>query len=101
MKNFVQDGKAITLTAGDTVASGDYVVVGALRGVAVGDAEIDQPLTILTSGVFTIPSDNGVIEGDAVEWDGSQVVTQSGGEKVGVAVSDAAGTGVVNVKISC
>ena len=34
MKNFVQDGKNISFTAGADIASGDPVVIGQLPGVA-------------------------------------------------------------------
>ena len=38
MKNFVQPGSTITLTAPYAVASGDGLLVGAIFGVAAGDA---------------------------------------------------------------
>ena len=54
MKNFVQPGDVITVTAPATVASGDIVVVGKLAGVAATDAASGDPVEIKTSGVFDV-----------------------------------------------
>ena len=36
MKNYIQDGDTITVAAPAAVASGDFVQVGRVRGIAVG-----------------------------------------------------------------
>jgi predicted RecA/RadA family phage recombinase len=99
-KNFIQDGKAITVAAPGATASGDFVVVGELRGVAVADAESGESVTVLTSGVFDLPAGAGVSVGEAVEWNGTQCVDLSAGDKIGVAVTSTSG-GVAAVKIDC
>lgn len=55
MKNYIQDGDTITVTAPATVASGDFVQVGRIRGVAVAAAASGSPVELKTTGVFSIP----------------------------------------------
>ncbi len=55
MKNYVQDGKVLTVTAPSAVASGDFVQVGRIRGVAVTSAASGELVELDTEGVFTIP----------------------------------------------
>ncbi len=55
MKNFVQNGDTITVTAPAAVASGDFVQVGRIRGVAVASAASGDPVELQTVGVFDIP----------------------------------------------
>ena len=43
MKNYVQPGNTITLTAPYDVASGDGLLVGSVFGVAAGDAREGSP----------------------------------------------------------
>jgi predicted RecA/RadA family phage recombinase len=55
MKNYIQDGDTITVTAPATVASGDFVQVGRVRGIAVTDAASGAQVELKTTGVFDIP----------------------------------------------
>lgn len=90
MKNFVQPGDMVTVTAPYTLTSGAGCLVGLLFGVAAGayasgatDAEIK------TTGVFDIAAlstDVGAV-GAAAYWDNTNkriTVTSSGNTKVGV-----------------
>ena len=52
MKNFVYSGNVITLTAPYAVASGDGLRVGAIFGVAAGDAESGAMVETALAGVF-------------------------------------------------
>ena len=95
MKNYVQEGKTITVTAPAAVASGQFVTVGAIRGVAAFDAAQGEPVEVATEGVFTLPkvaADNiGV--GDLLYWTGTACTKTAGtGSKplVGVATKAAA-----------
>ena len=54
MKNFVQPGNTITLTAPYAVASGDGLLVGAIFGVAAGSAASGDPVEAALIGVFDI-----------------------------------------------
>ena len=54
MKNFIQPGKAVTVTAPRDLSSGELVVVGLLAGVAQHDALSGAPVEIVTEGVFDL-----------------------------------------------
>ena len=54
MKNFVQPGNTITLTAPYAVASGDGLLVGSIFGIAAGAAAIGEPVETALVGVFDI-----------------------------------------------
>lgn len=54
MKNFIQTGDIVTVTAPADVASGDIVAVGGLVGIAVTSALSGKPVNVKTSGVFEL-----------------------------------------------
>jgi predicted RecA/RadA family phage recombinase len=55
MKNYVQPGNTITLTAPYAVTSGDGLLVGSIFGIASGDAALNDPVeTTNSSGVFDL-----------------------------------------------
>jgi len=54
MKNFVQTGDIVTVTAPANVSAGDIVEVGKLVGIACTDALSGAAVEIKTSGVFTV-----------------------------------------------
>ena len=105
MKNYVQEGKTITVTAPAAVTSGQYVVVGAIRGVAAFDAAQGEPVELATEGVFTLPkvaADN-IAAGDLLYWNGTACTKTAGSGSrplVGVAIKPAGnGVATVNVKL--
>jgi predicted RecA/RadA family phage recombinase len=55
MKNYIQTGDTLTVTAPAAVASGDFVQVGRIRGVAVTSAASGAQVELKTTGVFEIP----------------------------------------------
>jgi predicted RecA/RadA family phage recombinase len=55
MKNYIQEGRVLTVTAPAAVASGDFVQVGRIRGVAVTSAASGALVELDTEGVFDIP----------------------------------------------
>jgi predicted RecA/RadA family phage recombinase len=55
MKNYIQDGRILAVTAPAAVASGDFVQVGRIRGVAVTSAASGAQVELATEGVFEIP----------------------------------------------
>jgi len=96
MKNFVQPGDVITVTAPAAVVSGEGVSIGALFGVAAFDAAQDEDVEIALRGVFDMDKPDGetIDVGDLVYWDsGEKKVTGVEGENrlVGIAVAAAAG----------
>jgi predicted RecA/RadA family phage recombinase len=90
MRNFIQPGNTLTLTAPEEIVSGDVVIVGSIIGVANGDAENGAPVDLDTVGVFRLPKTSAlaIAAGDVVYWNaGSKLVTKttSGNTKLGVA----------------
>ncbi|MFD1703357.1 DUF2190 family protein [Methylopila henanensis] len=106
MRNHVQKGENITIPSPAVVASGDVVVVGALYGVAAGDAETGADLDLVTVGVHTLPkvSALAINIGDKVYWDSTTKLankTASGNTYIGVAVtSENNPSGAVNVRLN-
>lgn len=95
MKNFVQAGMRIAITAAADITSGDGVLTGALFGVAFGDAASGEVVTIERVGVFELPKlgTDVIAVGDKVYWDDTEkhlTVTATGNTLVGCAVQAAA-----------
>lgn len=91
MKNYIQAGENITVTAEAAAISGDGVKVGTLFGIASSDAEIGDPLVLVTEGVFEMPkvATDDIAVGAAVYWrssDGLVTTTATSNTKVGVAI---------------
>lgn len=73
MKNYVQDGKTVTITAmPEAVDSGEFIKVGALYGVAPAAYDNGAEGVLVRSGVFELPKATGAwSQGDALYWDAS------------------------------
>ncbi len=105
MRNYVQPGVSITVTAAAAASSGDGVKVGNLFGIASGDAGIGEKLVITTQGVFDMPkvSANTFDVGALVYWDDTAKVvtsTAGGNTRVGLAVTAAVNPSAsVNVRL--
>jgi predicted RecA/RadA family phage recombinase len=54
MKNYVQPGATLTLTAPYAVTSGDGLLVGSIFGVAAGDAASGATVEAALTGVFDL-----------------------------------------------
>lgn len=100
MKNFVQSGDVITVAAPADVASGQFVAIGSLFGVAQASAMAGDDVALATEGVFELTVLNAAaMTVGAVVYvapDGFlDAASNDGGEpavsypRVGVAVSDA------------
>lgn len=71
MKNFIQPGQTVAVIAPYNVSSGQGVQVGALFGVAAGDALQGTPVEICRTGVYglgAVQADTGAA-GDKAYWD--------------------------------
>jgi predicted RecA/RadA family phage recombinase len=95
MRNYVQPGNTVTLTAPTGgVASGDGVLVGTLFGVAAYDAAAGGEVEVELVGVFELAKASGAIsEGQKTYWDATNKVvttTATGNTLVGAAVRAAA-----------
>lgn len=105
MKNHVQDGDVLPLTAPYDVASGAGLLVGALFGVAMTAAASGASVQARTRGVYTLPktSAQAWTVGAKVYWDDTNKVatsTASGNTLIGCAVAAAANpsaTGIVRL----
>ena len=71
MKNFIQPGNTITLTAPAAVTSGSGVLVGAIFGIAAQDAASGEALEAVTTGVFDLNKvgSQAWAVGDKIYWD--------------------------------
>lgn len=54
MKNYIQEGDTLTITAPAIVKSGEFVQVGRIRGVAVTDAASGAQVEVRTTGVYEL-----------------------------------------------
>lgn len=77
MKNYVQEGDHIEITAGAAYSAGDLIEVGNLHGVATTDIANGSTGIIALEGVFTLPKQTGAA-GDAVAGAGSPVYFKTG-----------------------
>lgn len=104
MKNFIQRGDVITVTAPTGgVVSGQGVLVGNLFGVAAITAAEDESVEIATVGVYELPklASAVIAAGARVAWDttAKQVVLPGTGMvPIGIATL-AAGNGVATVRV--
>jgi predicted RecA/RadA family phage recombinase len=71
MKNFVQEGDALTVVAPYAVSSGDGVQVGAIFGVAFGNAALGGAVELSREGVFvlTAAAADTATQGAHAYWD--------------------------------
>lgn len=98
MKNYIQPGNTITLTAPYDVASGNGLLVGAIFGVATGAALNGAPIEAALVGVFDLTkvASQAWVVGDKICWDNTAkeaTKTTTGNTLIGVAI-EAVGSGV-------
>jgi len=96
MRNYVQPGKTITLTAPYAVASGDGLLVGAIFGVAAGIAALGEPVETALVGVFDLKKvgSQAWAVGDKIYWDNTAkeaTKTTTGNTLIGVATEAVGG----------
>ena len=101
MKNYIQPGDVVTLTAPYAVASGAGLLVGSIFGVAVTAAASAASVEAALTGVFDLAKTSGAAwtVGARIYWDDTtkSCTTTAGttNKLVGVAVADAASGDVV------
>lgn len=108
MKNFVQKGDNITITAAANLTSGTPLIIGHMLAVPEADIASGAIGSVLIEGVVSLPklSTAVIAVGDLVDWAASagQVVVAgtAAGDLVGCGIAvSAAGNGslTVNVKL--
>jgi predicted RecA/RadA family phage recombinase len=96
MKNYVQPGTTLTLTAPYAVTSGDGLLVGSIFGVAAGDATSGAPVEAALTGVFDLTKigSQAWTVGAKVYWDDTNkrcTTVATDNTLIGVAVEAVAG----------
>lgn len=106
MKNYVQPGNMVTVTAPAAVSSGEGVVVGSMFGIAATSADSGEPVSLALEGVFDLPKDSidTFAAGALVSWDAAGKKCEapgSGRYPIGHATQAAgSGAGTVRVRLS-
>jgi len=92
MKNYVQPGRTMTVTAPNAVVSGQGVEIngtGYLFGVAVNNQNSGDNMEIVVEGIFDLAKDTSTFNnGDYVYWNNTAfqcTSTATGNKKIGVA----------------
>jgi predicted RecA/RadA family phage recombinase len=106
MRNTVQPGVNLTLTAPYALTSGQGFQVGVIFAVASTDAASGAEVVGVTEDVFTLTKAAGIAftQGAAAYWDNAArnvTTTASGNKLIGAATQAAAGgDATVNVKLT-
>lgn len=95
MKNYIQDGETVDMTATADVTSGQGVKKGVLFGVAVASVKSGETMSLKTTGCVSLPKVNAQAwaEGAAVYWDngnGRCTTASAGNLLIGCALAAAA-----------
>lgn len=103
MRNFVQPGHAVTVTAPRNVVSGEGVLIDRLFGVAGTDAASGADLVLHCEGVYDLPksTSQAFTLGSRVYWDATAEQCTSTSESnflVGVCV-EAAGSAAPELRV--
>lgn len=96
MKNYIQPGSTITLTAPYAITSGAGLLVGSIFGIASGTAAIGETVETALTGVFDITKvgSQAWAQGDKIYWDNTArnaTKTATGNTAIGVAIDAVAG----------
>ncbi len=101
-KNFIHEGDVLNYTAGANIVSGQFVLIGAIGGVAIGAIANGATGAVRVKGVFSVPQARGAVtQGAKLYWDATNSVlttTASGNTIVGVAAA-AAQSGDATVQV--
>jgi len=97
MKNFIQPGNVVTLSAPYNLTSGQGALVGAIFGVAASDALQGTPFEAVRDGVFVLGAvaADTLATGDKVYWDDTAkriTKTATNNVLVGAAAASKSGT---------
>lgn len=82
MKNFVQEGRSVSLTAPDGgVVSGQGILTGALFGIAQHSAAAGAPFECAVAGVFNINKSGSQAwtEGQLIYWENTLKLATNAG----------------------
>ncbi len=105
MKNLIQKGDVVTVTAAAVGTSGSGLLLGRLFGVLSADVEVAAEVEMALTGVYTLPKTEAQawVFGAAVYWDDTTklcTTTVGSNVKIGHALASAANpstTGIVRL----
>ncbi|MGA7239162.1 MAG: capsid cement protein [Bryobacteraceae bacterium] len=104
MKNFVQEGCSLTVTApAGGVVSGQILMAGAIVGVAAFDAAVGAQVEVKVEGVYDLAKATAdlLTAGAVAKLNAGNLVAVAGTAKIGWIVADApAGTATARVKLT-
>jgi len=104
MKNFVEKGETITVTAAADIASGAIVSIGDIAGVAAGKYATGETAVVNLNGVYEVPKVTADVIAQGVKLyvvAGQAGVTATGNVFLGYAHNSAAGVaGTINVLLA-
>jgi predicted RecA/RadA family phage recombinase len=90
MKNYVQEGKNVTVIAPADVVGGQGLLVGSLFGVVGKDAKSGEEVEVATVGVYELPKTTAQAWASAfaaIYWDNTAKklsTTSAGNTKIGI-----------------
>jgi predicted RecA/RadA family phage recombinase len=102
MKNYVQPGGTLTVTAPAIVKSGGVVVLGSIIGIAATDGGLGDTIEVVTTGVFELAKATplSIDAGDPVYWnDSSTKVTKTATDTPLGTATETAGTNAATVRV--
>jgi len=102
MKNYIQTGENITITATAAGTSGKGLLLGKLFGILMADVKVNEEVELKLVGVFDLPKTEAQAwtVGAAIYWDETNklcTTTASGNTKIGHAVEVAANPSTVGI----
>jgi predicted RecA/RadA family phage recombinase len=102
MKNLVQKGDSITITAASAGTSGSGLLVGALFGVLMADVQVGEEVELKLVDVCELPKTEAQAwtVGAALYWDDTAKVcttTEASNTKIGHAVKAAANPSTLGI----
>lgn len=106
MRNYVQNGDVVSMTAPHDVQSGEGLLVGELFGVAACNAASGDEVEAAVVGVFDLPKTAGdnLPQGAPVYWDataGKASAVATDNHRIGVAIRSAGvGTPTVRTRLA-
>lgn len=102
MKNFIEDGNTINVTATKVIKSGDMVALTGKVVIAITDAAIGDTIACKTNGVFEVSKNTGAAtQGQALYYDAtsSKITTTEGSNVLVGYAHEAAASGDATVKV--
>lgn len=104
-KNYIQDGNTVRFIATKVIQSGDVIVTEDLVAIAVSDADLNEQVIGLTTGVFKVKAKqaDNIKQGATLYWSNTDgaTLTADANKRLGIAWSNSGTSSTeVDVKIN-